>query len=85
VPALADQLVALGRQRVGVMEVEQAAQLDEGLGVVLDPQLDLALPPLSLRRDDEQRCRLTAADVAPGSLCCLQRYQQSASEWPAGG
>ena len=40
VAALADEVVALGGQRVGVGEVEQAVELGQRLGMVVDAQVD---------------------------------------------
>ena len=48
--ALADEVVALGGQRVGVGQVEQPVELGQRLGVVVDAQVDRALPGLALRR-----------------------------------
>jgi hypothetical protein len=73
VAALADQVVALGRHRIGIRQVEQAAQLAEGIGVILDPKLDRSLPRLALRRDDDEGSGLTAPYVPARGLPRIER------------
>ena len=68
------------RERVGVVQDEQAAQLGERLRVVLDAQVDDRAPRLARRRDDEQRGRLAAAHVAARRLGGVQRREQPAGE-----
>ena len=53
VAALADEVVALAGQRVGVAEVEQAVELVQRLGVVVDAQVDG--PPPRLARGAARR------------------------------
>ena len=48
VAALADELVGVAREAVGVGEVEEALDLVERLGVVLDAQVDAQPPRLAL-------------------------------------
>ena len=76
-----DELVALRGERVGVGEVEQPLELGERLVVVLDPQLDGALPRLALGRHDDERGRLAPAGVAARAVA---RPDQNSSSWLPG-
>ncbi len=81
----AAQLVAVARQLVGALEREQAAQLADRVGVVLDAQVQADLPRLALRRRDHQRGGLAAAHVAALGLGALERGHQPFGEVAAGG
>src|SRR4029079_17992652 len=53
---------------VGLPQPHQATKLAEGIRVVVDANVDLALPRLPFGRDDEDATRLAAAPVAAGVL-----------------
>src|SRR3954471_8618655 len=55
----------------------EAAQLREGLGVVVDPQAQLRI---RLGRMNEERRRLLAALVAARCFACLERCKQALGE-----
>ena len=82
VAALADEVVGLAGEAVGVGEVEEALDLVERLGVVLDAQVDGQPPRLALGRRDDDRRRLAAAHVAAGALGRPQRGDETARERP---
>ena len=60
----------------------QAAQLAERVGVVVDVEVEDALPRLLLRvsRDDDERRRLAAAEIAAGLLGCVERCKEALRE-----
>src|SRR3954453_10526313 len=64
VTALGAEPLGLVHQVVRLAHVEEARELLEGLGMVLDTQLDGTPPRLPLARDDEERRRLAAAPRA---------------------
>ena len=83
VAALADEVVGLAREAVGVGEVEEALDLVERLGMVLDAEVDAQPPRLALGRRDDDRRRLPAAHVAAGALGRPQRGDEAPGERPA--
>jgi hypothetical protein len=60
----------------------QAAQLAERVGVVVDVEVEDALPRLlvAIARDDEERGRLAAPEVAAGLLGRVQRCKEALRE-----
>src|SRR4051794_7809649 len=84
VVAPADEVVALGRQPIGVSDVEQALELVERLGMVLDAQVGAQAPGLAVGRGDGDRGRLAAAHVAAGRLGRPQRRDEPPRERPVG-
>ena len=72
VAALAGEVVALGGQRVGVGEVEQAVELGERIGVVVDAQVDEALAtarPARARPRSAADWRPRASPPLPSAAC----------------
>ena len=80
VAALADEVVALGGQRVGVGQVEQAVELGQRLGVVVDAQVDRAPPGLALRGHHQQRADWRPRTSPPrASAACSAAIRRRAS------
>ena len=61
---------------VGVAHPNQPAQLAERIGVVVDPQIELACPRLAFGRDDEDPARLAAAPVPARGLGGVECVEQ---------
>ena len=78
--ALRGEVVALGGLLVGVVEVEQAVELLQRLGVVVDAQVHGGAPRHAGRRDDEDRRGLAPAGVAALRLGGVQRGHEPAGE-----
>ncbi len=78
--SLAREGVRAVGKRVGVVEVDQAAQLAERVGRVLDAELGGRAPWLALGGDDQERRGLAPADVAAGGLAGVERGEQPAIE-----
>ena len=74
-PLAGEGIGAVG-DRVGVVQVEQPAELGERVVAVFDSQLDGRLPRLAPGGNHQQRRRLAAANVATGCLRCLERGEQ---------
>jgi citrate synthase len=70
-----DEVVAFARDLVGSVHRDQPAQLDQRLGVILDPHLDHPFPGLAARGDDEDRRRLAPAQVAARRLARVERLE----------
>ncbi len=77
VAPLGEQRVALVGHGVGAVQDVEARELGDGIVVVLDAQLLVALPALARGGEHEQRRRLAAADVAAGDLGRLERGEQA--------
>ena len=78
-----DQLIALVGEGIGLMDVDQPSQLNQRLRVVLNPQLKLRLPRLTLPRHHQDRHRLAAADVPALRFGRVERRQKPPVKWPA--
>ena len=86
--ALGGELVSNVGARVSAPEPEQAAQLPERVGVVVDAQVDellLAGPSAAATGHHQQRRGLAAAQVAALALSCVERSEQALGELAAGG
>jgi hypothetical protein len=86
-PGQLDQLVVARPPEVAPVQGEQPAELGDGGGVVVDPQVDVAVGAAAVAAalpDHQQRGRLLAAGVAPGGLAGVERGDQPLGELEPG-